>query len=97
MIRDQDSILDHLQPSKLLDISTHTQISRATLVNAILDCMEPKLAWLAFKHTLFSLIKRHIPYISVKSDFTSPWFDSDCFEAYRKKKDHIRNLKVSLT
>ena len=53
--------------------------------NAILDCMEPKLAWLAFKHTLFSLTKRHIPSISVKSDFKSPWFDSDCFEAYRKK------------
>ena len=33
--------------------------------------MEPELALLAFKHTLFSLTKRHIPYISVKSDFTS--------------------------
>ena len=32
MIRDQDSILDHLQPSKLLDIWMHTQMSRATLV-----------------------------------------------------------------
>ena len=32
MIRDQDSILDHLQPSKLLDIWMHTQISRATRV-----------------------------------------------------------------
>ena len=30
MVRGQDSILDHLQPSKLLDM--HTQISRATLV-----------------------------------------------------------------
>ena len=33
MIRDQDRILDHLQPSKLLDKSMHTQISRATRVN----------------------------------------------------------------
>ena len=32
MICDQDSILDHLQPSKLLDIWMHTQISRATRV-----------------------------------------------------------------
>ena len=55
--------------------------------------MEPKLAWLAFKHTLFSLIKRHIPYISVKSDFTSPWFDSDCFEAYRKKERSHKKFK----
>ena len=64
--------------------------------NAILDCMEPELAWLAVKHTLFSLTKKHI-YVSVKSDFTPPWFDSDCFEAYRKNRDHTRNLKVSLT
>ena len=33
MIRDQDSILDHLQPSKLLDIWMYTQMSRATLVS----------------------------------------------------------------
>ena len=55
--------------------------------------MEPELAWLAFKHTLFSLTKRHIPYISVKSDFTSPWFDSDCFEAYRKKERSHNKVK----
>ena len=61
--------------------------------NAILDCMEPELALLAFKHTLFSLIKRHIPYISVKSDFKSPWFDSDCFEAYRKKERSHKKFK----
>ena len=51
--------------------------------NAILDCMEPELAWLAFKRALFSLVDRYIPSISIKSDFTSPWFDAECFEAYR--------------
>ena len=61
--------------------------------NAILDCMEHELAWLAFKHNLFSLTKRHIPSISVKSDFTSPWFDSDCFEAYRKKERSHKKFK----
>ena len=53
--------------------------------DTILDCMEPEIAWLAFKHTLFSHIDKYIPSISVKSDFTSPWFDSECFEAYREK------------
>ena len=53
--------------------------------DAILDCMEPELAWIAFKHTLFSLVDRYIPSISIKSDFTSPWFDAECFEAYRNK------------
>ena len=53
--------------------------------DAISDCMEPELSWLAFKHTLFSLVDRYIPSISIKSDFTSPWFDAECFEAYRNK------------
>ena len=40
---------------------------------------------LDFKHILFSLVDRYIPSISIISDFTSPWFDAECFEAYRNK------------
>ena len=61
--------------------------------DTILDCMEPEMAWLAFKHTLFSHIDNYIPSISVKSDFTSPWFDSECFEAYRKKERAHKKFK----
>ena len=58
-----------------------------------LDCTEPELAWLAFKHTLFSLVDRYIPSISIKSDFTSPWFDAECFEAYRNKDRAHKKFK----
>ena len=61
--------------------------------DAILDCMEPELAWLAFKHTLFSLVDRYIPSISIKSNFTSPWFDAECFEAYRNKDRAHKEFK----
>ena len=61
--------------------------------DTILDCMEPEIAWLAFKHTLFSHIDKYIPSISVKSDFTSPWFDSECFEAYREKERAHKKFK----
>ena len=61
--------------------------------DTILDCMEPEIAWLALKHTLFSHIDKYIPSISVKSDFTSPWFDSECFEAYREKERAHKKFK----
>ena len=64
--------------------------------DTILDCMEPEIAWLAFKHTLFSHIDKYIPSISVKSDFTSPWFDSECFEAYREKERALKSPKKIL-
>ena len=37
------------------------------------------------KHTLFSLVDKYIPPISTKYNFTSPWFDAECFKAYRNK------------
>ena len=61
--------------------------------DSMLDCTEPELAWLAFKHTLFSLVDRYIPSISIKSDFTSPWFDAECFEAYRNKDRAHKKFK----
>ena len=58
--------------------------------HAILDCMEPELAWLAFKH---HLVDRYIPFIPIKSDVTSPWFDAECFEAYRNKDRAHKKFK----
>ena len=43
--------------------------------------------------TLFSLVDRYIPSISIKSDFTSPWFDAECFEAYRNKDRAHKKFK----
>ena len=64
--------------------------------NAILDCLEPELAWRAFKHVLSVLVHKHIPVITIKTAFTSPWFDSECFEAYREKERAHKKFKSDL-
>ena len=51
-----------------------------------IDGMEPELAWKRFKDLLFVLINRSIPRINLNGNFTLPWFDSECFEAYRSKE-----------
>ena len=54
-----------------------------------LNNREPEYAWQNFKIILFHLVDTYIPTITIKSTFSSPWFDSECYEAYRDKKGHI--------
>ena len=42
--------------------------------------------WNLTKYVLFGLVNKHIPKVTVKSDFQPPWFDSDCFVACREKE-----------
>ena len=64
--------------------------------NAMLDCKEPEIAWHTFKNTVSLLTKKHVPLITIKSDFTSPWFDAECFEAYRDKERAHKKFKDDL-
>ena len=55
------------------------------------DGLEPEIAWKRFKDIFFVLINRSIPKISLNGNFTSPWFDAECYEAYRsKERAHIK-------
>ena len=59
--------------------------------NGIINGQEPEIAWRSFKGILFTLIDKHIPKITISNQFTSPWFDSECYEAYRtKERAHIK-------
>ena len=59
--------------------------------NEIINNREPEQAWCNLKTLLFRAIDMHIPTITIKSTFSSPWFDSECFESYREKeRAHIR-------
>ena len=50
---------------------------------------EPEYAWKNFKITFFHLVDTYIPTITIKSTFSFPWFESECYEGYRdKKKSH---------
>ncbi len=52
----------------------------------LIDCAEPELSWRCFKSILFRLISKHIPTITIKLGYKSPWFDSESNNAYLKKK-----------
>ena len=58
---------------------------------AFMDSVDPEISWRSFKNVLFALVDKHIPLITVKNNFSAPWFDSDCYAAYRKKeRAHIK-------
>ena len=61
---------------------------------ALIDCREPDYAWNNFKTVLFKLVEKHIPKIAIKDDFTAPWFDAECFEAYRSKMRAHKKFKL---
>ena len=54
--------------------------------DAMLDRREPEVAWSLLKSTIFSLADIHIPKITLKNNFQSPWFDSEVYHAYLKKE-----------
>ena len=56
-----------------------------------IDGLEPEIAWIKFKEILFLLVNRSIPKINVNGHFSMPWFDSECYDAYRsKERAHIK-------
>ena len=54
--------------------------------DAMLDQVEPEIAWTRFKVKLFECVDRHIPKITIKSEFQPPWFDSELFHACQAKE-----------
>ena len=65
--------------------------------NAIIDRTDPDTAWSNFKTVLFTLIDKYIPKITIKCSFDSPWFDSECFTAYRNKERAHKKFKTTNT
>ena len=54
--------------------------------NDKLKFCDVETAWLRFKTSLFELCNKHIPKITIKSDFQPPWFDSDVHRLCREKE-----------
>ncbi|MCP4488244.1 MAG: hypothetical protein GY820_13115, partial [Gammaproteobacteria bacterium] len=53
--------------------------------DALLSCTEPEIGWRKFKGKLSEITNKHIKKVCVKSDGQDPWFDSECYDAYRNK------------
>ena len=63
--------------------------------NAILDCMEPEIAWSRFKSELSYHVNKHIPSLTIKSEFQPPWFDSETYHACQDKERARKKFKQS--
>ena len=68
--------------------SIKNELSRVNW-NSILDSKEPDESCYNFINSLMSIIERNIPKISVKSEFSPPWFDSEWYSKC-KEKDRLR-------
>ena len=73
---------------------------RHTNWDGLLNSTEPEIGWKKFKDKLFEIADKHIKKAHVKTDGQDPWFDSECFDAYRKKmrlhKDRNRSVAADL-
>ena len=51
-----------------------------------IDRVEPDTAWDRFKMLLFGILDKHVLKVKVKSEFKSPWFDSECLQKSKEKE-----------
>ena len=58
---------------------------RHTNWDTMLKCTEPEIGWKRFKDKLFEVADRYIKKAHVKTDGQDPWFDSECYDAWRTK------------
>ena len=68
--------------------------------SAILDNIrsnDPYVAWDLFKSELTQICDKHIPKKKLKTQFQPPWFDQDCVNLYKKKKNGERKLDPVLS
>lgn len=62
---------------------------------SLVDHTDPHCAWKNFKEVLFALVDKHIPKITIKNNFSAPWFDAECYEAYRSKERAHKKFKLN--
>ena len=60
-----------------------------------LDTKEPDISWMNFKSILSKIIDKHVPMVNIKTEFKSPWFDSECFQTCKEKEKLHREFKTN--
>ena len=60
-----------------------------------LQSSDPDSSWRLLKTCLLNLADRHIPKVRIKTEFQPPWFDSELFEACRRKERCRQTFKDS--
>ena len=63
--------------------------------DAMLSCTEPDIGWKKFKDKVFEISDKYMKKSHVKNDGQDPWFDSECYDAFRNKMRLHKNRKNS--
>ena len=65
--------------------------------DSLLDYSDPETAWANFKEILFSKIDDHIPKFTIKTEYQTSWFDSECYAKCKEKDKLHKNFKHEKT
>ena len=63
--------------------------------SSLLSSHDIEVCWDKFKSKLTEICNKHIPKVTVKSDFQPPWFDSEVFAKCREKEKWRTKFKKS--
>ena len=60
-----------------------------------MDSIEADISWMNFKIILNSIINKSVPLVNIKTEFKSPWFDSECYRKCKEKEKLHKKFKNS--
>ena len=60
-----------------------------------MDSTEPDISWMHFKIILNNIINKFVPLVNIKTEFKSPWFDSECYRKCREKENLHKKFKYN--
>ena len=62
---------------------------------SVMDSIEPDISWMNFKIILNNIINKFVPSVNIKTEFKSPWFDSECYRKCKEKEKLHKKFKNS--
>ena len=62
---------------------------------SVMDSIEPDISWMNFKIILNNIINKFVPLVNIKTEFKSPWFDSECYRKCKEKEKLHKKFKNS--
>ena len=60
-----------------------------------LDRDEPDISWMNFKTIQNNIINKFVPLVKIRTEFKSPWFDSECYQKCKEKEKLHKKFKNS--
>ena len=61
----------------------------------VMDSIEPDISWMNFKIIQNNIINKFVPLVNIKTEFKSPWFNSECYRTCKDKEKLHKKFKNS--